>query len=143
MIEKLIDKTKGSDLLYLSGVIINIMNSESKLGGTYPILPELFSTLGIDTTINMIKYFGGETITLPTHAEMYEAFLVIVCYYKKKVEGKDWDVIKKEVDIKINPHILGKLIENIDKKISLEIDDLKDMGLDKYVNQISGQTGVA
>jgi len=137
MIEKLIDKAKTSDLLFLTAIVINTMNSESRLGKVYPVLPELFATIGVDTTVNLIKYFGGETITLPTHAEMYESILVIICYYKKKVEGKDWDQIRKEVNIQINPHTLGKLIENIDKRINLEIDDLKEMGLDKFVSQIS------
>lgn len=134
MIEKLIDKTKSDDLLFLSGIIINIMNVEGRLGKEHSILPELFSTMGIDNTINLIKYFGGETIDIPSREEMYQAFLLIICYYKKKIENKSWDEIKKEINIDISPHTLGKIIENIDKKINIDLKELREYGIEKYMD---------
>ncbi len=135
MIDKLIDKTKSEDLLFLSAVIINIMNETNKLEKECNILPELFTTLGVDTTINMIKYFGGETIRIPSHEDMYQSFLIIICYYKKKVEGKSWDEIKKEINIDISPHTLGKIIELIDGRINTSIEDLKRYGIKDYIEK--------
>lgn len=137
MIEKLIDKTKSEDLLLLSGIIINLMKTDNKLGShNYDILPELFTTMGIDNTINLIKYFGGETITIPSHEEMYTAFLIIICYYRKNVQGVSWEAIQEELKIDVSPHMLGKIISYIDERISLSIDDIKKFGIEKYIDQI-------
>jgi hypothetical protein len=142
MINKLIDKTKSEDLLFLSAVIINILNEAEKLKKECSILPELFTTLGVDTTINMIKYFGGETIRVPSHEEMHRAFLVIVCYYKKKIEDKSWDDIKKELSIDISPHTLGKLIELIDGRITTSLEDLKNYGIKEYIEKMEEELNV-
>jgi len=137
LISRLIDKSKSSDLLFLSGIIINYMNVEKRIGKeTYSILPELFSTMGIENTINLIKYFGGEKIEIPSHEEMYQSFLVIICYYKKKIEGKDWNQIREELAIDISPHTLGKIIEKIDNDISLQVEDLKEYGIEEYISTL-------
>jgi hypothetical protein len=134
MIEKLIDRTKSNDLLFLSGIILNIMNDDQRFNGNRNILPELFATLGIESAVNLIKYFGGEDINIPTHNEMYSSFLVIICYYKKKVENKSWEEIRNEIGIDIKPQSLGKIIEKIDKRITLEVEDLRAYGIDDYLN---------
>jgi len=142
MIHKLIDKTKTSDLLFLSGVVLNYMNTNKDSGDLRSsILPELFSSLGVDTTINLIKYFGGETIAIPSHQEMTESFLVIICYYKKKVEDKDWAQIKEEVGIDINPHHLGKIIERMDADINLKLQDLRESGVADYMEKFQNLKG--
>jgi hypothetical protein len=137
MLEKLIDKTKDQDLLFLSAIIINIMHQGEKMEKKNSVLPELFSTMGVDNTINLIKYFGGETIKIPTHEEMYTSFLMIVCYYKKKIENKSWEDIQTDLNLDISPHTLGKIIGNIDKKLKLEIADLEPFGIDKYLGVLS------
>jgi hypothetical protein len=142
MLEKLIDKSKSEDMLFLSGIIMNILNEGTKLQKEQTVLPELFSTLGIDTTINLIKYFGGETITIPSREEMYNSFLIIVCYYKKKIENKSWSEIKEEVGLDMAPHNIGKIIENIDARIKIEMNELKDMGLDKYLSTLKPKVEV-
>ena len=77
MIQKLINRSKNEDILFLSGIILNIMNEKEEREDKN-ILPELFTTLGLETTINLIKYFGGETIKIPSHQEMYNSFLVLI-----------------------------------------------------------------
>lgn len=137
MIDKLIDKTKTDDLLFLSGIIINYMNEKNKLGkNVHSVLPELFSTMGVDNTINLIKYFGGETINIPSHEEMYQAFLIIICYYKKKIEGKDWSQIKEDIKIDISPHTLGKIIEKIDENINMQLKELRAFGIEEYIEKL-------
>jgi len=138
MISKLIDQSKTEDLLFLSGIILNYLNTEnSDNKKKYSILPELFSTLGIDTTINLIKYFGGESIKIPSHEEMVQSFLIIICYYKKKIENKDWLQIKEEINMDISPHTLGKIIERIDEKLKIDINDLNSFGIEDYIKKIS------
>jgi len=132
MINKLIVPSKSEDMLFLSGLIMNIMNAE-EYGKSYPVLPELLMTMGIENTINLIKYFGGQEIKIPDHEEMYKTFLVIVCFYKKKIEEKSWDEIKQEVNIDISSHSLGKILKSIEDKIKLDFDDLKNLGIEEFI----------
>ena len=112
MIQKLINPSKTDDVLFLSGVVLNILNEKVEGDGkSQNMLPELFSTMGLTGTINLIKYFGGEKIKIPSHEEMYQSFLILVCYYKRRVEHKSWDVIKEEVGPDVKPHTLGKIIK--------------------------------
>ena len=141
MIAKLIDKAKSSDLLFLSGIIINLLNNHNRMN-KQPVLPELFSTLGLENTINLIKYFGGETLKIPSHEEMELSFLIILCYYKRKLENKDWDVIKKELNIDISPHTLGKIIQWIDTRISIDLLELRECGVEKAITKIQGKKNV-
>jgi len=108
------------------------MNSE-EYGAKDPVLPELLMTMGIENTINLIKYFGGQTVRIPSHEEMYKSFLVIVCFYKKEIEGKSWTDIKKEVKVDINSHALGKIVKSIGDRIKIDMEDLKAMGIDKFM----------
>lgn len=131
MLEKIIDKTKNEDLLFLTAIIINIMND--KRGSHSEVLPELMSTVGLDTTITLIKYFGGSTIHIPTHEDMHMSILLVVAYYLRKFENKDWDEIKDELNIdSISPHTLGRLVGSIDKRLNLEMEDIKRYGVDEY-----------
>lgn len=130
MIQKLINPSKTEDLLFLSGIILSIL-SEGSSSKKENILPEMFMTLGLEGTINLIKYFGGQEIKIPSHEEMFRSFLIILCYYKRKLENKDWSEIKEEVGLDISPHALGKIIEIIDSRIILELEDLKTMGFEE------------
>jgi len=139
MIQKLINPSKTSDMLFLTGVVLNIMNERVYADEEKSLLPELFSVFGLETTVNLVKYFGGESLSIPSHEEMEKSFLVLVCYYKKKVEDKDWDTIREEVGIDINPHALGKLVQSIDSRIKLEVEDMKEMGIDKVMQNLAGK----
>jgi hypothetical protein len=157
VINKLINTTTSEDLLFLSAVIINILRKENhelirdvKTGKSKQVsikslvkecsvLPEMFSTLGIHNTFNLIKYFGGETITVPSHTEMYESFLWIVCYYKHKIEGKNWDQIKEELPgLDISSHQHGKIIKKISDIIDNSFEDIKSMGIQSYLEKLTG-----
>ena len=73
---------------------------------------------------------------------MYQAFLIIICYYKKKVEEKSWDDIKKELNIEISPHTLGKIIELIDGKINTSLEDLRSFGIKDYIEKMERELDV-
>ena len=156
MIHKLINPSKTDDVLFLAGVVLNIMNEENGLKPLprgnkrekeykESILPELFLTLGLEGTINLIKFFDGQTITVPSHAQMYNSFLVLVCYYKKKIEDKSWDEIRDEVGVDISPHALGKIIKCLDDRITIEVEELKKLGIEDLLkdNKPNGKEKVS
>ena len=135
MLNKLINTSKTDDVLFLSGIILNILNEQEAaedddVKKEPPILPELFSTLGLDSTINLIKFFGGSHLKIPSHEEMYNSFLILLCYYKKKVEGKTWDEVKEEIGVPVSAHSLGKIIKSIDERITVEMSELEALGIE-------------
>jgi hypothetical protein len=140
MISKLINPSKTDDVLFLAGAVLNIMNDPDYGGNHKAILPQLFTTMGIEGTINLIKFFGGEKVEIPSHEDMYKSFMVLVCYYKRQVEGKSWEEIKDEVGIELSPHALGKIITKIDKTFKHDAKELRDMGIEDLLKQL-GKNG--
>lgn len=61
----------------------------------YQWLPELLSTIGHRSFIDLCKYAGGETITIPTLQELQEAITALEWYYKCFID--------KTVDVKEVP----------------------------------------
>lgn len=47
----------------------------------YASLPELFSIIGVDSLILLCKYAGGETIKIPTLAELSHSIEALEWYY--------------------------------------------------------------
>lgn len=148
MLNKLINPSKTDDVLFLSGIVLNILNEQE--GGeeeegvdTNPILPELFSTLGLEGTISLIKYFGGANLKIPSHEEMYNSFLVLLCYYKKRIEDKSWEEIKEEIKVPVSAHSLGKIIKAIDDRVTIEMHELQAMGFEEFLKERKVEVGKA
>lgn len=47
----------------------------------YHLLPELFSTIGIDSFLLLCKYAGGEVIQIPTVLELKESMEALQWFY--------------------------------------------------------------
>lgn len=64
-------------------------------------LPELFSIVGVESLINLCKYAGGETITIPTLEELSTSIESLQYFYdvnikkSKKQSDVPWSLLKK------------------------------------------------
>lgn len=136
MIERLINRSSKADVLFLTGVVLSVMHENAYADKEPSVLPELMNTLGLEQTITLIKYFGGEQIRIPSHEEMHKSFLLLQCYYMKRVQDKSWEQIKAETKSDVNPHTLGKMIQMIDDRINIEIEELKGLGLEQEIAKL-------
>ena len=57
-------------------------------------LPELFSIIGAERLVNLCKYAGGETITIPTIDELSSSVEALQLFYDIKIKK-----IKSESDV--------------------------------------------
>lgn len=71
----------------------------------FALLPELFSTVGIDSLLALCKYAGGETIKIPTIDELSTAILALDVFYTR-------DILKQEYNEDVSIGVL-KLYERI------------------------------
>lgn len=57
-------------------------------------LPELFSIIGIESFIKLCKYAGGETIRIPTLAQLGNDIEALQWYYDVYISKKkcEWDI---------------------------------------------------
>lgn len=51
-------------------------------------LPELFSIIDIDSFLNLCKYCGGETIRIPTLAEVSKSVDAMQCFYDIEISKR-------------------------------------------------------
>lgn len=65
----------------------------------YALLPELFSTVGIDSLLALCKYAGGETVRIPTLSELSDAMLALDMFYTIELLHKPYtDSTSKSVE---------------------------------------------
>jgi len=57
----------------------------------YSVMSELFYILDYPNFIRMIKYFGGETIRIPSSEEINYTLRIMLLYQYYKVEELSWD----------------------------------------------------
>lgn len=66
----------------------------------FALLPELFSTIGIDSLLALCKYAGGETVKIPTISELSAAILALDVFYTR-------DILKQTYDDSVSPNVLS------------------------------------
>lgn len=59
------------------------------------VFSEIYNLLGLDKFTDLISLMDGRTITFPSKEEFKESLLVVLTYYYRTVEGKDWESIKE------------------------------------------------
>lgn len=109
--DNLISKlTSLNDFYFIVHLIINKFNKNNKNS----LIPELAYLLDSKSFTNLITYFEGETITIPTREEVLDSLKLIELYYNYKILGKSWDTSisdtygslsiddKKEIAVKYN-----------------------------------------
>lgn len=75
--------TEEIDFCYLLA-LLPVLKSRPE----YSCLPELFSTIGHESLIDLCKYAGGETIRIPTLEELNDTIESLRWYYCVFVEKK-------------------------------------------------------
>lgn len=77
------------DFAYLLGLMRPLHNIDE-----FAALPELFTLLGHEKLIDLCRYCGGETITIPTSKQLVEALDALQIFYDVYiVKRKDKDEI--------------------------------------------------
>ena len=56
----------------------------------YSLISELCYLLDVDSFMKLIRYFKGQTITIPTEEEFCEATKVLMLYNYSEVEKRPW-----------------------------------------------------
>lgn len=76
-IQDKLDMTQSSDFHCLLELMLSLYEIEE-----YACLPELFSILGHEKLLMLMKYAGGETIKIPTLDELIASLEALEWYYK-------------------------------------------------------------
>lgn len=72
-----LDITQTSDFHYLLELMLPLYDIDE-----FASLPELFSIIGHEKLLLLCKYAGGETIRIPTLAEINDSIEALDWYYK-------------------------------------------------------------
>lgn len=72
-----LDLREESDFHYLLELMLPLYSEPH-----FAWLPELFSTIGVESLIKLSKYAGGELIKVPTVQELSDAMEALEWYYK-------------------------------------------------------------
>lgn len=65
----------------------------------YSTISELFYILDYDNFIKLIKYYGGETVRIPSISEISETLRLLVLYQCRVVEEMSWEESLKKAGI--------------------------------------------
>ena len=80
--------TETSDLYFLSLLLLDKMSESSSR--RYQMIAELSYLLDTKSFLNLIHYFEGMTITIPTRNQVVDALRLISIYYYYDIHGYSW-----------------------------------------------------
>ena len=83
--EKKLDITQSSDFHCLLELMLPLYKVKE-----YASLPELFSILGYEKLLLLMKYAGGETIKIPTVDQLNKALEALDWYYRVYVTHRKY-----------------------------------------------------
>lgn len=99
--------TEDLDFSYLLGLMRPLYNIDN-----YAWLPELFTLIGHEKLIELCRYAGGETITIPTLEELNQSIESLQEFYDVYIKKS-----KDEIDISItNEPLVAKIKEVYDAR---------------------------
>lgn len=112
-LRKILSQVKSSnDLIYLAlmSIYASQDGSSSKLGARKFILPELVYLLDEKSLMNLMAYFGGETVAIPKPSALKDQLYGVLAYYYSEVEGiKDWQAITRKIGLEYSELLEAKL----------------------------------
>lgn len=94
------DINEVNDLYYLSLLILDKL-SESR--GKYRVLSELAYLLDMDSFLNLVYYFGGQTIWIPSIEDMQSTLQLISIYRNYDILGKSWHKSLRDAGVPTDP----------------------------------------
>jgi hypothetical protein len=115
------DKASLEILEALKGLIYKTTSEKHDLSYLYKILPEEY-------VVKLIDYYNGSTLKVPSKKDYRDLIILIVSFYLKEVEGRDWMYIKNVLNVdngfSINSITLGKRIADIKRTITKDVKNL-------------------
>lgn len=98
-----------NDLYFVSMMLMYLQKEDSK----YSTLAELSYILDQSSFLNLIWYYEGQTIKIPTKKQLSESLRLILCYYYYDIKKLPWtDVFHKlglEYDVKTSRRLKAKM----------------------------------
>jgi hypothetical protein len=101
-----------------------------------------------DQLKNLITYYNGDKINVPTIDEFREANILAICYFLKEIKGWSWEQIKKFFpskeykDFEFSSISFGKKINTIKESLKKDlmnslksIENLEEKKLKKLINK--------
>lgn len=127
-VKQIIKQVKNTnDLLYLAllSLYSRTNDDHSKRGAKQFILPEIVYLLDEKSLVNLVTYFGGETIAIPKSSELKDQLYGILAYYYFEVEGiKDWKSIAEKMNLPYSEK-LGEKLKELSKGIANSLEDVR------------------
>lgn len=102
----------NNDLLYLALLSFQagIDSSKTRRGARKYVLPELAYLLDEQSLTNLVTYFAGETITIPTASVIKDQLYGILAYYYSDILGmQDWQSIAAKMSLPYSDELGQKL----------------------------------
>lgn len=93
------------DLYFVAQLVLSKLEPSHKNG----MVAELSYLLDTQSFINLLWYFEGETIRIPTRDELKEVLQMMSIYYHYQVLGKTWKDALIDVGIPYDSHLYGRM----------------------------------
>lgn len=93
------------DLYFVAQLILSKLEPSDK----NHMIAELSYLLDTQSFINLLWYFEGQTIRIPTRAELKEVLTMMSIYYQFQVLGKTWKDALLAVGIPYDSHYYGRM----------------------------------
>jgi len=109
--DELLNKlTETRDLYFISMLILYLCKEE----GRYSTIAELAYLLDPKSFLNLMWYYEGQVIRIPTKAELDEILSIILAYYYYDIKKLPWDQVLQKIGVEHTPsnsrHIKTKLV---------------------------------
>lgn len=95
---------KREDVFSVATALLYSLKDSSK----YSTVSELFYILDYDNFINLIKYFGGQEIRIPSSDEVARILKVLLLYQYSKVENLEWSESLKKSGIREEDSLVAR-----------------------------------
>lgn len=95
---------KREDVFSVATALLYSLKDSSK----YSTISELFYILDYDNFINLIKYFGGQEIRIPSSEEVARTLKILLLYQYNKVENLEWSESLKKSGIKEEDSLVAR-----------------------------------
>ncbi|PJZ19739.1 hypothetical protein CEW46_21405 [Bacillus cereus] len=92
--------TSDKDLYYVSLMLLYL----SRKDGRYSTISELAYLLEPKSFLNLLWYYEGQTIRIPTKGELDAMLRLILAYYYYDIQKLPWQEVVVKVGLEFTPH---------------------------------------
>jgi len=76
-----------------------ITSEDKELTNEWMILLRIYEELGPENFAKLVSIVKGRTLSFPSEEELQDSIITTLCYYYKEVENKNWEEIKKALNM--------------------------------------------